>query len=235
MEETNFLEQPKSSAGVESVGEQNSQGEKVQPNVEENGSNFGKFKDSASLLSAYSNLEKEFTKKSQKLAELLKSEEIKNANLKENNENMCDISANQEIFHNSAQAFYEDNNWKTYSENFIKNNPDAKKYASEIYNLIASDKVLASCPNCLEYAFATIAQKHKVDTESLLNDQTFLSEHILNNENIKNQIIKNYLSSLSANVPRFISGTTQSISVTTPENKPKTIKDASDILRKLLN
>lgn len=235
MEETNYLEQPNSSAGVESVGEQNSQEEKVQPNVEENGSNFGKFKDSASLLSAYSNLEKEFTKKSQKLAELLKSEEIKNANLTEINENIDNNSANEEKCDNSIHAFYEDDNWKTYSENFIKSNPEAKKYSSEIYDLIASDKFLSSSPNCLEYAFAIVKQNHQVGTENLLTNQTFLNEHILNNENIKNQIIKNYLSSLSANVPRFISGTTQNISVTTPENKPKTIKDASDILRKLLN
>lgn len=235
MEETNYLEQPNSSAGVESVGEQNSQEEKVQPNVEENGSNFGKFKDSASLLSAYSNLEKEFTKKSQKLAELLKSEEIKNAKLTEINENIDNNSANEEKSDNSIQAFYKDDNWKTYSENFIKSNPEAKKYSSEIYDLIASDKFLSSSPNCLEYAFAIVKQKHQVGTENLLTNQTFLNEHILNNENIKNQIIKNYLSSLSANVPRFISGTTQNISVTTPENKPKTIKDASDILRKLLN
>ncbi len=235
MEETNYLEQPNSSAGVESVGEQNSQEEIVQPNVEENGSNFGKFKDSASLLSAYSNLEKEFTKKSQKLAELLKSEEIKNANLTEINENIDNNSANEEKSDNSFHAFYEDDNWKTYSENFIKSNPEAKKYSSEIYDLIASDKFLSSSPNCLEYAFAIVKQKHQVGTENLLTNQTFLNEHILNNENIKNQIIKNYLSSLSANVPRFISGTTQNISVTTPENKPKTIKDASDILRKLLN
>lgn len=235
MEETNYLEQPNSSAGVESVGEQNSQEEKVQPNVEENGSNFGKFKDSASLLSAYSNLEKEFTKKSQKLAELLKSEEIKNANLTDINENIDNNSANEEKNDISIHAFYEDDNWKTYSENFIKSNPEAKKYSSEIYDLIASDKFLSSSPNCLEYAFAIVKQKHQVGTENLLTNQTFLNEHILNNEDIKNQIIKNYLSSLSANVPRFISGTTQNISVTTPENKPKTIKDASDILRKLLN
>lgn len=235
MEETNYLEQPNSSAGVESVGEQNSQEEKVQPNVEDNGSNFGKFKDSASLLSAYSNLEKEFTKKSQKLAELLKSEEIKNANLTEINENIDNNSAYEEKSDNSIHAFYDDDNWKTYSENFIKSNPEAKKYSSEIYDLIASDKFLSSSPNCLEYAFAIVKQKHQVGTENLLTNQTFLNEHILNNENIKNQIIKNYLSSLSANVPRLISGTTQNISVTTPENKPKTIKDASDILRKLLN
>lgn len=235
MEETNYLEQPNSSTGVESVGEQNSQEEKVQPNVEDNGSNFGKFKDSASLLSAYSNLEKEFTKKSQKLAELLKSEEIKNANSTEINENIDNNSANEEKSDNLIHAFYEDDNWKTYSENFIKSNPEAKKYSSEIYDLIASDKFLSSSPNCLEYAFAIVKQKHQVGTENLLTNQTFLNEHILNNENIKNQIIKNYLSSLSANVPRFISGTTQNISVTTSENKPKTIKDASDILRKLLN
>ena len=235
MEETLFLEQPTNSDGVENVGEQISHGEEVQPKAEELGSNFGKFKDSASLLSAYFNLEKEFTKKSQKLAEILKSEENKNANLNNIGENSDTFKENSNNSLNSIQAYYENDNWKTYSENFLKNNTEAKKYAKEICNLIASDKVLASSPNCLEYALATVSQKHKEDTETLLNDPIFLEEHVLNNEKIKDKIIQNYLGSISANVPKFISGTTQNISVPISENKPKTIKDASNILRKLLN
>ena len=41
-----------------------------QPIIDGSNNNFGKFKDDESLLKAYSNLEAEFTKKSQKLAML---------------------------------------------------------------------------------------------------------------------------------------------------------------------
>ena len=241
MEETKNMEQPNTSETLETVGDQKAQNENVEKISEVSGSNFGKFKDPATLLSAYESLEKEFTKKSQKLAELEKQnkniQEIKNANLLSDNENTHTETANEDKTPLQSKAKYEDEDWKTYAENFLKENQNAKQYSKEIFEIISNDKVLASSPNCLEYAFAIAKSKHETNTESLLSDQTFISEHILNNENIKEQIIKQYLCSLSkgSEVPRFISGTTQNISVTTPDAKPKTLKDASIILKKLLN
>ena len=85
MEETKNMEQPNTSETLETVGDQKAQNENVEKISEVSGSNFGKFKDLATLLSAYESLEKEFTKKSQKLAELEKQnkniQEIKKANL----------------------------------------------------------------------------------------------------------------------------------------------------------
>lgn len=229
MEEINNLEQLENLSGVENVGEQISQREEVQPNLNDSSSNLGKFKDSANLLSAYNNLEKEFTKKCQKLAELTKTHNqlCSEKNQSQNNDNQS--SSNQE--NNKAI------DWTTYAENFIKENPEAKKHSMEIYEILKSDKNLASSPKCLEYAFAICKSNQIIDTESLLNDPQFLSEHIYSNNEIKEKIIKEYLLSLKNGnqMPRFISGTTQNVSVTIPENKPKTIKDASNILRKLLN
>lgn len=230
MEEIKNLEQLENLSGVENVGEQNSQREEVQPNLNDSSSNLGKFKDPANLLSAYNNLEKEFTKKCQKLAELTKS-----CNQSSSEKNQSQNKDNQ------SSSIQENNNaidWTTYAENFVKENPEAKKHAKEIYEILKSDKNLASSPKCLEYAFAICKNSHqKVDTENLLNDPQFLSEHIFSNNEIKEKIIKEYLLSLKNGnqMPRFISGTTQNVSVTIPENKPKTIKDASNILRKLLN
>lgn len=235
MDETNILEQPETLGGAGNVDEQNSYGEEAQPYLKESGSNIGKFKDSASLLEAYNNLEREFTKKSQKLAELLKNSG------KNNNENSAQSVINlvENNFSNQqAQTEkYKQDGWTTYANDFILKNPDAKQFAGEMFEIIKNDKTIASSPNCLEYAFAIAKQKHQVSTENLLNDQTFIDKHVLNNERIKETIINDYLKSLAQGntVPRFISGTTQNIAVTTPETKPKTIKDASNILRKLLN
>lgn len=63
------------------------------------GSNFGKFKDATSLYRAYTQLEKEFTKKSQKLAELLsvsKTENQNASNLKNSNINESGLANSSE-------------------------------------------------------------------------------------------------------------------------------------------
>lgn len=225
MEEIKNLEQLENSSGVENVGEQNSQGEKVQSNPENSSSNLGKFKDPANLLSAYNNLEKEFTKKCQKLAELSKTNEQL---LSKNQSDTTTILSQEEN---------KTTDWTTYAKDFVKENPEAKKYANEIFEIVKSDKNLASSPNCLEYALAICESNHKVDTESLLSDPQFLSEHVYSNNEIKEKIINEYLLSLKTGtqMPKFISGTTQHVNVTISEKKPKTIKDASNILRKLLN
>lgn len=335
MEEQKIMEQPKTLSGAGNVGEQNLHREEVQPYLEESGSTIGKFKDPASLLLAYNNLEKAFTKKSQKLAELLKAnkqnsfkdnqaininqskDEFHTDTTKQNSTSICkntaenfnlkvqdipgfiatvnsslaeernnikpqasevsnDISAknsesegqvslqnpshsvisqaistlqedgnfnntktapNQSLDNADNQEQYKQKNWTTYAKNFLSDNPDAKNYASEIFELIRTDKQLALSPNCLEYAYAITKQKHTIDTETLLADQSFISEHILTNNKIRELFIKDYLTSLEnrENIPRLISGTTQNLSVTTPAKKPKTIKDASNILKKLLN
>ena len=71
MEEINTMEQPTTEIIAE-VSEPITDENKGQLNEVE-GSMFGKFKDATSLLQAYSSLEKEFTRKSQKLAELKKT------------------------------------------------------------------------------------------------------------------------------------------------------------------
>lgn len=233
MEENIILEQPENSSGAGNVSEQISNGEEVQPNLESTGSNLGKFKDSASLLSAYNNLEKEFTKKSQKLAEMMKNKTTNN------NENIISKSQIEVQMSNNSdfQEQFKSDNWTTYASDFIKKNPEAKTFSKEIFEIIKEDKNLASSPKCLEYAFAICKQRNQVDTESLLSDQKFLDEHILSNQKIKELFIKEYISSIKngKEMPKVISGTTHDINVTIPENKPKTIKDASNILKKLLN
>lgn len=232
MEENTILEQPENSSGAGNVSEQISNEEEVQPNLESTGSNLGKFKDSASLLSAYNNLEKEFTKKSQKLAELIKNQ---TTTISETN----NISLSEPVSTKSSdfQETFKSDNWKTYASNFINENPEAKEFSKEIFEIIKEDRNLASSPKCLEYAFAICKQRKQVDTENLLSDQKFLNEHILSNQKIKDLFIKEYINSIKngKELPKVISGTTNDINVTIPENKPKTIKDASNILKKLLN
>lgn len=186
------------------------------------GSNFGKFKDATSLLNAYNSLEKEFTKKSQKLSELLKNSD-----------------SNQELQTSETKTetlpLFKDSSWQTKVSQFFETNPEAKAHAKEIASTIMADKFLAKNPNCLNYAYALAELKNKVKPADLLNDPNYIEE-ILANQNIKNKVIANYLQSVSNSKHnlRFISGEANSISPTQPSNKPKSIKEASNILKKLL-
>ena len=187
MEELNNLEQPISLDKTGDSTELNSNQEQSPMHLSENGSIYGKFKDATSLLNAYNSLQKEFTRKSQKLAELTKSNmttpAYSEANISTDTSNNIDTNQSKE---KGETPVYMQENWKNKVETFFQNNQQAKKYAKEIANKIVSDKHLSHNENCLEYAYALIDQQHKVDPANLVNDPEFLSNNIYNNESIKN-------------------------------------------------
>ena len=222
MENIETLEQPQMQiSDTADVNEQinNQESAMVDDNLQ-NGSNFGKFKDATSLLSAYNNLEKEFTKKSQKLSELLK----------QNNLSQTETSSNNETL-----PMFKESSWQNKVSKFFNQKPEAKQFAREISNTLIQDKELAKNNNCLEYAYALAKSKNIVEPAKLYDDPKFMQE-IMENENIKNKIIAEYLKSVSSNNHnlRLISGEPKFISPTQSQNKPKSIKEASNILRKLL-
>ena len=222
MENLNTLEQP--SVIVEEV--------KVnEPIVEEkdnitsntDSSTYGKFKDATSLLNAYENLEKEFTRKSQKLAEILKTQENKTTDL--------DVTSAQN------SELYKQSNWQTNVSNFFNEFPDAKNYAGEISKILLADKDLARSKDCLKYAYANalINAQNKLSPAYSLDNPKYFDE-VTNNSKVKDKIIKDYLSKIKTNQSNlhFISGEPNNISPTPPIDKPKNLKEASNILKKLL-
>jgi len=224
MENINNLEQPEIQSEItHNVNEQIINEEEVKDESTLNeGSTFGKFKDATSLLNAYNNLEKEFTKKSQKLSELTKSL---------NNEKTQIIEENP----SNSSYIYKNKDWRSNITKFFDKNPEAKNYSKEIAELLLNDEHLAQNSNGLEYAYAIVSKEHYIKPAQLLNDPKHL-EDIYNNETIKNNIIKQYLKGINENKNniRLISGEPKSISPTRPIDKPKTLKEASNILKKLL-
>ena len=79
MENTLVLEQPQDIPPEVKVSEPIAEEKENVAECISTGSTFGKFKDATSLLAAYENLEKEFTRKSQKLSELIKQQETQEA------------------------------------------------------------------------------------------------------------------------------------------------------------
>ncbi len=183
-----------------------------QPELEEENENLiaqsegslGKFKDAESLLKAYNNLQAEFTKKCQKLSAL------------ENEKNKT--------------IFYEED-WNKRVANFLEKNPEAKKYSKEISEKILNSPELKSSENALELAWSSIAMKNYVEPEKLASDKTFLNSYIFNNEEIKKQVLENYLKEIKT-APPVISGSRGAKLSSKEEYAPKNLNDAKKIVEK---
>lgn len=196
----NILEQP-------NLETENNQKNDLTLSENQEGSMIGKFKDAKTLLDAYNNLQAEFTRKSQKLAEFQKE-------------------------------YTENANFKTYNtlDDFINTTSDSEKYKNEITEILVKDNELNNLPNKYQVAYKVIKESESKLANNL-NNQEFLDKYILNNENIKSQIINNYLSTLNniSSAPKVISGNSTNIHFSPNTCKPKTLKEAGEIFSKMLN
>ena len=165
---------------------------------------LGKFKDAESLLVAYNNLQAEFTKKCQRLSEL------------ENSKN---------------KVVYDDENWSKQVASFLEKNPEAKKFSKEISEYILRNPELKSNEKVLELAWSNIAMQNYKEPEKLIGDENFLNNFVFNNDNIKKQILENYLKQVKIS-PVVISGSDGVMPSSKEVYRPSNLKDAKKIVEK---
>lgn len=208
-EDLEFREQPTSVVSA-TVAEANNEDFSV--NNEEG--SLGKFKNANSLLKAYEDLEKEFTRKSQKLSELEKSIQADNVE--------------------KSTPSYAKEDWQEKTKEFLEKNSEAKNFAEEISKVLFEDKDLACLPNSLELAYAKVLASKYKSNEELINSSEFLENYVYNNENIKNNIIKTYLKEVNNNQtpPIVLNSKGSSVGFVAP-SKPKNLKEARLAVEKL--
>ena len=167
---------------------------------------LGRFKDAKTLLEAYNNLQAEFTRKSQRLADIQK-------NLNENA-----LSSNNDS-----------------RENILNDSTDPDKYKKEIAEILNTDNDISNLPNKNQVAFKIIKETERRIAETL-NNQEYMDKYIETNQSIKDRIITNYLSTLSdaQHAPKVISGNASNIYFSPSISSPKTLKEAGDIFSKML-
>lgn len=167
--------------------------------------NLGKFKDAESLLKAYNSLQTEFTKKSQRLSELENSKTEFNREEKIN-------KALQELTesHNTAQQF-------------ASNIKEAiKDIDAPDYTQIVREELLKN----LESNYKSV--------EEIARDEQFLNQYVYNNPQVRDNIIRDYLSSLTNLAPtRVMSNISGSIPMS-PPNIPTNIKEAGDLAKNII-
>ena len=176
-----------------------------QPIEKNMGSNeFGKFKDAESLLKAYNSLEAEFTKKSQRLS-VLESESEK---------------TKQELSKKAEQE-------KRVNE-FVNKFDIAKPFSGALKESLAQAENL----DINEVALGLISKNYKT-AEQYSHDEDFLNNYIFSNQEIKDKIVKDYLSKITQNSPIKVENGGSSITLT-PPNKPTTIQEAGKLAKSII-
>ncbi|MDR0850327.1 MAG: hypothetical protein LBN07_02450 [Christensenellaceae bacterium] len=199
MEEEQIMEQPEArshsaAAQSEDVGQ-------------DAGGSIGKFKDSAALFDAYNNLQSEFTKKCQTLADLKKKSE----------ESLQTDTLNQKL------------------QDFLQTHPEADDFKDMILQQFSDDKSEENS-NPFEIAWSKIAMQNFKLPQNLVKDTGFLEQFIFNNNEIKDKILNDYFSQLNfASSPTLISSHAGSAPSVTPRASAKNIVEAGKMAKAIFD
>jgi hypothetical protein len=179
------------SEDIKNLGEQPVQAEVHAVNTEVDkgtemptGSPLGKFKDSAKLLDAYNELQSEFTRKCQKLSDVEKK-------LQE----VLDENGSRENEANTKDEFA----WKNKINEFLQSHNKASGLMEEIANEMAENKDGDVGVDELEKAYAKVIERKYIPESELAMNEEFLNKYIYSNDQIKNKIINEYVSTLQNN------------------------------------
>ncbi len=177
---------------------------------------FGKFKSAEALLEAYNNLQSEFTKKCQLLSQLQKDKVDENQDEKLENE--------EEIQQKNEQDF----------QSFLEANSEAKCFEDEIkqrFNLSSS----GNQTNPYEVAWARVVLEHLKDGKQKESDP-IINNYVLSDENVRNQIILDYLNNLVRHKPPYVISSQGGERVSSVSlDAPNSLAEAKEIVSKMFN
>lgn len=183
-----------------------SENEKEDTEKQDNNKSFGKFKNPEELLKAYRELEKEFTKKSQKLAKLEAQKDDDN------------------------QGFDEDS-FKVAVDKFFENTPSAKPFARDIARKIIESPELKQDKNCLNIALMQVLIDKFRTPEQLMQDGQFLNDYVLQSSKVKDAIISTYLKDIrEGQPPKTLSA--DGLQCVAPSRKIRSIEEAGRLFLK---
>ena len=210
-EDEKYWEQPEDLVLDDETSDGSQQGEQSaivgEESKAENGEKVGKFKNVEALLDAYNNLEKEFTKKSQRLAEFEKDKMEEEKDL-------------------DSQV---DNKLKT----FLSSNGEANSYSEELKKRVLENESLKKMDDPFSYVWAEmIFEKLKGSSET----DGEVANYVLGNEKLKNIVLEKYVNQLTENKsPIKISSAGKRVAISTATQKPQNLKDAKDYLKNLFS
>lgn len=167
--------------------------------------NLGKFKDAESLLKAYNSLQTEFTKKSQRLSEI----------------------------ENSKNEFNREEKINKALDELVKNHGVAQQFLADIKMSVKDIEIEDYTHAVRDELLNKLASNYR-SASDLINDEAFLNAYVYNNQTIKENIVREYLSNLTNISPtRVMSNISSSIPVS-PPNVPSTIQEAGNLAKNII-
>lgn len=169
---------------------------------------LGKFRNPEELLRAYRELEREFTRRSQRLAETERM-------LKE------------------AQAPFEPDckEWKETVDKFFAQTPAAKPFAAKMAKEIMRHPDLKRDRNCLSNALVRVLAAEFRTPEQMLADGEFLNDYVLTSSAVKAAVIEGYLKGLREGQPPAVMRDGGQFGPA-PRRNPKSIEEAGKLFLK---
>lgn len=171
------------------------------------GSPINKFKTTEQLQKAYENLEREYTKKCQKLSSLEK--ELDNAKAPNKQENIL-----AEI------------------KEFYTENPNAKDFHEKLLEKSLEKEVFSKQGLIKDY-LEILGQAYQKEKEKN-SSKELLFDKINNDDELKNKIIGDYIDKVKANKITPLIKAGEGGYVITPVTTPKTLLEANDLARQIL-
>lgn len=178
--------------------------ENLEQPIETGSKGYGKFKDAEGLLKAYNSLEAEFTKKSQRLS-MLESENVKTQN---------------ELMRKAEQE-------KKVDE-FVSKFDIVKPFSSALKESLATSEDV----DIKEEAIRLISKTYKT-AEEYSQDDEFLNNYIFSNKEIKDKIVRDYLSQITQNSPIKMDNGGGTITLSPPK-VPQTIQEAGRLAKSII-
>ena len=171
---------------------------------------LGKFKDVKSLLNAYNALQSEFTRRCQRVKEL----ERENSQVKKEQ--------------SLSDSLIDGREWERKA--FLEIFPDAEEDLMSLYDtaLYSDDS-----KGWLGRAYLKKLTKNYEDKINYFNSIDYVKNAVNSNEELKNQIIKEYLSEIENSKPaiKLISG--NGLATVSPPSTPKSLADAGNLARQI--
>ncbi|AZV56074.1 hypothetical protein [Clostridium sp. AWRP] len=137
------------------------------------------------------------------------------------------------------QAQQQQQAWNQAVGDFAQKTPDFDNWKGQMGQVLDANPNLADLariPNGLEIAYNMAKGQNYQDPSSMLQNQDFVKQNILSNQDIKNQIIQEYLQGIQQGekAPTVINGQANGSTVVVPEGKPQNMKDARAMAIKML-
>lgn len=195
---------------------------------------YGKFKSADKLLEAYNNLESEFTKKCQLLSQLQKDKGQKEIEKSPSAQVDEREQAKQEVDWQGASEEQSDTPTNEELQDelsaFLLANDDAKPFEEEIKKQISSSKQQSP----YEVAWANVVLGH-LNSEQKTSDP-IVNKYVLSDENVRKQVIQEYLNDLAKHKPPQVISSTGGERVSSiSHDTPTSLAEAKEMVRNMFD